>query len=63
MQECERVADVLLVQLGDLELRQQQFGERHGQGFQSQATFEGDLVGHAEGPDEDVRLSTVASSK
>ena len=59
VQEGDRVADVLLVQLGDLELREQELGQRDGQRLEGEPAFEGNLVRHAEAADEDVGLASV----
>ena len=46
----------------DLQLREQQLGERHASALASSRP-DGDLVAHAERADEDVDLPTVLSSK
>ena len=59
LEERERVPDVLLVQLRDLELRQQQLGERDRDRIDLEPGVERDLVRHGEGAYEDVDLPVV----
>src|SRR5215211_2552230 len=59
VQEGEGVADVLLVELDDLELREQQLSERDGERLHGHTVPEGDLVAHPEVADKDVDLPVV----
>src|SRR3954469_937002 len=59
MGEEQRVADALLVELDDLQLRQQQLREGDGPVLYLEAIAERDLVAHAERADEDVDLAVV----
>src|SRR3954453_11291817 len=59
MGEEQRVADALLVELDDLQLRQQQLREGDGPVLYLEAIAERDLVAHAERADEDVDLAAV----
>ena len=59
VEQRERVADVLLVQLGDLQLRDEQLGERQRVGFQLETRGDGDLMRHLEAAHEDVHLTFV----
>src|ERR671920_1392771 len=59
VQEGEGVADVLLVELDDLELRKQELSQRDGKRLHGHTVPEGDLVAHPEVADEDVDLPVV----
>src|SRR5829696_1222363 len=59
VQEGEGVADVLLVELDDLELRKQELRQRDGERLHGHTVAEGDLVAHPEVADEDVDLPVV----
>ena len=59
VQEGEGVADVLLVELDDLELREQELGQRDRERLQGHTLAEGYLVAHPEGADQDVDLPVV----
>ena len=59
LEERERVPDVLLVQLRDLELGQKQLRQRDRDGVDLEPGVERDLVGHGEGAHEDVDLAVV----
>ena len=45
--------------LVDLELRQEQFGQRDSQWLQGETVAETDLVTHLEGADQDIHLTPV----
>jgi hypothetical protein len=55
----EAVPDVLLVELGDLQLGEEKLGEWDRLLLERQAVTEPDLVRHAESGDEDVDLPPV----
>src|SRR5688500_7717767 len=59
VQDGEGVADILLVELDDLELRKQELCERDGKRLHGHTVSEGDLVAHPEVADEDVDLPIV----
>jgi hypothetical protein len=59
VEQQDGVADVLLVELDDLELGEQQLRQRYRRGVELEALGERDLVAHAEGADEDVDLPAV----
>src|SRR5215207_1160697 len=59
VQQGEGVADVLLVELDDLELRKQKLSERNGKRLHGHTVPEGDLVAHPEVADKDVDLPVV----
>src|SRR5215204_3212648 len=59
VQEGEGVADVLLVELDDLELRKQELSQRDGKRLHGHTVPEGDLMAHPEVADKDVDLPVV----
>ena len=63
VEERDRVTHVLLVQLDDLELREQQLRQRHRLALRGEPALERDLVTHPERADEHVDLPVVRVSK
>src|SRR5215212_4055634 len=59
VQQREGVADILLVELYDLELGEQQLCQRDRNGLDGEPLAERYLVGHPEGADQDVDLPFV----
>src|SRR5262249_16849017 len=59
VQDRDRVAHVLLVQLDDLQLRQEELGERDRSLVELETSFERNLVAHPEGAHEHVDLAIV----
>ena len=58
-QQRDCVADVLLVQLDDLQLREQQLGQRDAQAIDLEPALERNLVRHAKGPDEHIDVASM----
>src|SRR3712207_2300578 len=63
VQQSQRVPDVFLVELDDLELGQEQFGQRDRQGLNVESLAKAYLVGHPEGAHQDVHLTIVLAVK
>src|SRR5215216_1629806 len=59
VQERQGIADVLLVELYDLQLGQEQLRQRDRHGLQGEPFAEADLVGHPEDADENIHLPIV----
>ncbi len=59
VEKRDAVADILLVQLGDLKLGEEELGQRNRPRLERKTLLEWDLVRHAERRDEDVHLAIV----